>query len=74
MKNNNKQLFFSKDGAKQLFAFVFPWVLQALDSALYLILDSVSSYIQGPKNALCSIKISPARFPANQEQAKQTLS
>ena len=28
---------------------------------------------QGPKNVSYSIGISPARFPANQEQAKQAL-
>ena len=28
---------------------------------------------QGPKNILYSIEIAPAKFPANQEQAKQAL-
>ena len=31
-------------------------------------------YRQGPQNILYSIGISPARIPANQEQAKQALS
>ena len=29
-KNNNKQLFYSVNSAKQLFVFVFPWWLQAV--------------------------------------------
>ena len=35
--------------------------------------NNLDRYRQGPKNMLYSIGISPARFPANQKQAKQAL-